>query len=150
MKIINLVLILLFYTEFSLCENKVSVENFKKSLKKISKSKNKKEKVVEKTKNPFMTRFLFNMKEIATKRLKSDNLYQKRLQSGILPEGFPKSMSIEAKKFRENKNNWKQLMAIPTEVWRGCVYPHNKMNYINWCRSLYATKSELELKCNHK
>lgn len=98
--------------------------------------------------SPFMRRFRDNMKELATRRLKSENFYQKRLQSGQLPEGFPESMVKEAKKFRENKDNWKHLMAFPTEVWRGCLYPPTKMNYLSWCRSLYASKTELELKCN--
>jgi hypothetical protein len=152
MKIVNLLFIILIIFESFKWRTVIIAKETEKNFKKISKlAKNKvnnNDQDKKNSTNPFMKRFRDNMKEIATKRLKSDNLYQKRLQSGQLPEGYPDSMVREARKFRENKENWKHLMSFPTEVWRGCVYPPNKMNYLNWCRSLYASKTELEIKCN--
>lgn len=83
-------------------------------------------------------------------KLKSNNIYQKRKESGSLPEGYPENMIKNAKKNRENKENWKNLMSYPTEIWRFCVYPVFKMNYINWCNNLYLTKSKNEKKCKIK
>ena len=137
--------IFIYICSFSLLITKITEKNSVLN-EKISNKKEKQKIVTEN--DAFMIRFISYIKEFSTKRIRSENLYRKRLQSGNLQEGYPENMVKEAKKFRDNKENWKNLMSLPTAIWRSCIFPLNKMNYLNWCQNLYASKTKKEIKCN--
>jgi hypothetical protein len=137
----------IFLSIFMLIDSKIS-DKTSHSIEKI-KNKIDKQKIIV-NEDQFLKRFRLYMKEIAINRIKSDNMYRKKLLTGKLEEGYPDAMIKEAKKFHQNKENWKNLMSFPTELWRTCIFPVHKMNYLKWCQNLYATKTQIELKCNRK
>jgi hypothetical protein len=85
------------------------------------------------------------IKEISTERLKSDNLAIKKKIAGVLPDGYPEQMVVNAKKMRMNKRNWSPLMSYPTELWRFCLFPVFKVNYKSHCENQYTTGTEDEI-----
>ena len=80
---------------------------------------------------------------------KNSSIYKKSIKIGELPESFPDNMVKKAKQMRLDKNNWKNIMLYPTAVWRMCLFPNFKINYIQWCNQNNAlSKSKIKLKGN--
>ena len=75
----------------------------------------------------------------ALKLMKSKNLISKGRVNGILPEGNPDSLINKAYDTRQDKVLWGNIMDLPAEVYRHCVHPFSKINYVKWCRNSYFT-----------
>ena len=78
---------------------------------------------------------------------KNSSIYKKSIKIGELPDSFPDVMVKKAKQMRLDKNNWKKIMLYPTAVWRMCLFPNFKINYLQWCDQKFAlSKSKIKLK----
>lgn len=97
--------------------------------------------------DPVYSRILEYINQIAEKKMKSSDLMAKKKLSGSLPEGFSDDTIKAALATRNNKNNWKSIMDIPTEIYRICLYPTSKVNYTKWCsNSFFGSKPKLDSK----
>jgi len=70
--------------------------------------------------------------------IKNDSLYKKRIKVGSLPDGFPVEIKKKASLIHQNKAFWEKTMLYPTAVWRSCVFPDFKINYVNYCKQKLA------------
>jgi hypothetical protein len=87
--------------------------------------------------------------EIAENLVKNDSIYSKRLKNGVLIDGYPTEVIKKAKLIHSDKSLWDNKMLYPTAVWRTCVFPQNKINYISYCRQKLAI-SKTQVKVNGK
>ena len=69
---------------------------------------------------------------------KNKNLLVKKLNLGILPDEYPINMKEKAKLVRKDRTMWNQVMLYPTAVWRMCIFPNFKINYVQWCTNKLA------------
>jgi hypothetical protein len=72
----------------------------------------------------------------------SSNLFQKRVENGVLPDSYSKEMILRARKIHYEKSHWESIMSLPTEVWGFCIHPKYKANSMNWCEQAYAIKDK--------
>ena len=96
-----------------------------------------------------MERIRNNIYEFANLLYKTDkdSINKKRILVGDLPDSFPDEMKKKAQLFRQDKSNWEQTMLYPTSIWRVCIFPSSKINYVSYCKSklgLDRTKSKLD------
>ncbi len=78
---------------------------------------------------------------------KNSNIYKKRIKIGNLPDGFPLETQKKASLIHQNKSLWEKTMLYPTAVWRSCVFPDSKINYVSYCKQKLAiayTKKKLD------
>jgi hypothetical protein len=86
------------------------------------------------------------MWEIAENLDRKTNIMKKKIECGELPDEFPKEMKDKARKVRQNMKNWESTMLYPTAVWRMCIFPNFKINYVTWCKQKLAlTKTKIKL-----
>lgn len=86
--------------------------------------------------------------DLASKQLKDNpDLEIKKKNNGIVSEQYPDAMIEKASLLRNNKENWKNLMAYPTEIWRHCIYPRFNINYLKFCQQSYALTNQFKLRC---
>lgn len=79
--------------------------------------------------------------KIAEEKMKSSDLMKKKKIAGALPEGFPEETIKKALETRDDKKKWNKIMKLPTEIYRFCLYPLTKVNYVKWCNNnFYGTK----------
>jgi hypothetical protein len=85
--------------------------------------------------------------EYADKIAKKSDIKQKRKANGQLPDSFPRVMVENAKKVRQNHAYWMKILAMPTEIYRICVYPEYmfKLNIMKWCEQKYGTQTKKKL-----
>lgn len=69
------------------------------------------------------------------------NIYEKKIKVGDLPDSFPLIMRKKALKLRQDKSNFKSIMLYPTKVWRHCIFPNFKLNYVNYCHQNQSQNS---------
>lgn len=87
-----------------------------------------------------------NMWDIALEMSSHPNIKRKKLELGILPDEYPAEMKERAKRVRQNKSEWENIMLHPTAVWRMCLFPNFKINYVSWCKQKLAlTKTKIKL-----
>ena len=90
------------------------------------------------------------MWDIAIKTDRRTNLAKKRLEIGILPDEYPSIMKNKALRVRTDLNMWEKVMLYPTAVWRMCIFPNFKINYVSWCnQNLALTKTKIKLNGNY-
>lgn len=85
---------------------------------------------------------------IAEEALISDSkvdMLKKRIEVGILPDGYPKEMAEKAKAERHNPETWNKVMKYPTEIWRSCVYPSFVLSFVSYCRQKFAFAGRTKL-----
>jgi hypothetical protein len=82
---------------------------------------------------------------LAKKISKKSNLKVKKKIQGDLPDSFPQRMRTRARKLRRNKSSFMELMDIPLEPWRFCIYPQSnfKLNINKFCEQKFF-KSKLK------
>jgi hypothetical protein len=73
--------------------------------------------------------------QFAEDKMKSTNLSVKRRMVGALPEGYPQESIDRALKSRQDIKRWNYLLSKPTELYRVCLYPQSRVNYVKWCRN---------------
>ena len=77
--------------------------------------------------------------------MKSTDIMAKKKLAGVLPEGFSQETIQKALRSRNDKKKWRQLLGIPTELYRACLYPLAKINYYKWCNnSFFGAKNKAE------
>lgn len=87
-----------------------------------------------------------NIYEIAKNMMSKSSIKKKRIEIGDLPDGYPIEMKEKAKLVRQNKDNWDPFLLYPTSIWRMCIYPNFKINYVMWCKQKFAlAKSKIKL-----
>lgn len=90
-----------------------------------------------------------NMYKYADEVSKKSDIYKKRIEIGELPDSFPDAMRRKAKKVRLDREKWNPVMLFPTAVWRMCLFPTFKINYILWCnQKLALSKTKIKLNGN--
>lgn len=80
-------------------------------------------------------RIKYNIYNMAEDFMKSTNLMSKKKISGVLPEGFPDELVKKALETRNDIKKWRHMMALPTAIYRMCLYPFAKVNYVKWCNN---------------
>jgi hypothetical protein len=83
-------------------------------------------------------RVLDYVRKIAEEKMKSTNLLEKKKLNGALSSGYSEELIQKAKDSRQDKKKWNKLMALPTEIWRTCLYPESKVNYVRWCEGSFS------------
>jgi len=84
--------------------------------------------------------FIYSMAEDS---MKSSDLLIKKKISGSLPEGYPSKTKRLALQTRDEIDRWSRILGLPTELYRVCIYPNNKINYIKWCsNNFYGSKNK--------
>lgn len=86
------------------------------------------------------------MWEIAENIDRRTNIKLKKIEAGILPDEYPEEMKLKAKKIHQDRSQWQKVMLYPTAVWRMCIFPNFKINYVSWCHQTHAlerTRSKL-------
>lgn len=84
--------------------------------------------------------------KIAEEVSKNSDIYKKSIEIGELPDSFPEQMRKKAKKVRLDRERWNTVMLYPTAVWRMCLYPNFKINYVSYCRQkLGLSKTKIKL-----
>jgi len=82
---------------------------------------------------------------LAEKKMKTSDLMAKRKISGALPEGFPEETIEKALETRNDKKKWQNILGLPTEVYKMCVFPFAKVNYVKWCNNnFFGSKNKGE------
>lgn len=76
-----------------------------------------------------------NIMAIAEEKMKSSDLMRKKKLAGVLPEGYPEETVKAALATRNNKKVWNPILRSPTELYRMCLYPYAKVNYVKWCNN---------------
>jgi hypothetical protein len=82
---------------------------------------------------------------IAEEKMKTSDIMAKKKIAGALPEGYPKEVIQKALETRNDRKKWRQVMGLPTELHRMCLYPFARINYVKWCNNSYfgmKTKAE--------
>ncbi len=72
---------------------------------------------------------------LAEEKMKSSNIMAKKKIAGALPEGFPQETIQKALNTRNDKNKWRPVLGLPTELYRMCLYPFAKVNFVKWCNN---------------
>jgi hypothetical protein len=72
---------------------------------------------------------------LAEEKMKSSNIMSKKKINGALPEGFPQETIEKALESRSDKKKWRPVLALPTEMYRTCLFPFSKVNYVKWCNN---------------
>lgn len=86
-----------------------------------------------------------NIFNLAEQKMKSTDIMAKKKLAGVLPEGFSQETIQKALRTRNDKKKWRQLLGIPTELYRVCLYPLAKINYYKWCNnSFFGAKNKAE------
>lgn len=80
-------------------------------------------------------RILDYINELAEEKMKSSNMMAKKKIAGALPEGFRKETIQRALDTRNDKRKWRQTLGLPTELYRMCLFPFAKVNYVKWCNN---------------
>jgi hypothetical protein len=111
------------------------------TVKKILNKKKEPDKTIEK-----MRDYIY---EIAENLVRQDSIYAKKLKNGALIDGYPTEVIKKATLIHSDKSLWESTMLYPTAVWRTCVFPQNKINYISYCRQKLAI-SKTQVKVNGK
>jgi hypothetical protein len=92
-------------------------------------------------------RIIDHIKLIAENKMKTSDLLAKKKLSGVLPEGFPEETVQKALETRNDKKRWMEILGIPTEIYRMCLYPFAKVNYVKWCNNnFFGSKNKDESK----
>jgi hypothetical protein len=94
-----------------------------------------------------MERIRDNIYQYATMLYKTDkkSLANKRIYAGDLPDSFPQEMKKNAEIYRQNKQAWDPVMLYPTSVWRVCIFPSFRINYVSYCKDkLGLDKSKIK------
>jgi hypothetical protein len=89
-----------------------------------------------------------NIYDYAVMLYKTDrpSIAKKRIYVGDLPDSFPEDMKKNAELFRQDRNAWDPVMLYPTSVWRVCVFPSFRINYVSYCKDkLGLDKSKTKL-----
>lgn len=73
------------------------------------------------------------------------DILQKQINSGALPDSFPKEMVLKGKLMRHDADIWDRVMRYPTAVWRGCVYPSFTLSFVSYCRQKFAFSGKTKL-----
>lgn len=85
-----------------------------------------------------LERIKYYVTEFALINDRKVDLLQKQINTGNLPDGFPKEMRLKAKQERHNEETWNKVMKNPTEVWRGCIYPNFTLGFHSYCKQKFA------------
>ena len=80
-------------------------------------------------------RILDYINTLAEEKMKSSNMMAKKKIAGALPEGFPQDTIQRALDTRNDKRKWRQILGLPTELYRMCLFPFAKVNYVKWCNN---------------
>lgn len=84
--------------------------------------------------------YIYSMAEDS---MKSSDLLVKKKISGALPEGYPDQTRRLALKTRDDIVKWRKTLGLPTELFRTCIYPNTKINYIKWCsNNFFGSKNK--------
>jgi len=81
-----------------------------------------------------------NIFQLAEDKMKSADIIAKARNFGVLQEGAPKDMKEKAKNFREDKTLWNPIMKNPVDIFRSCVFPSYKVNFVKWCKNAFFGK----------
>lgn len=91
-----------------------------------------------------ITEFIYSMAEDA---MKTSDLLKKKKISGSLPEGYPTSTRRLALKTRDDKEKWRRVLGLPTELYRFCIYSNSNINYYKWCNNnFFGSKNKRDSK----
>lgn len=74
--------------------------------------------------------------ELARENMKSSDLGLKGKSMGVLPSNLPTHMKERAQQSRKNEKIFGKIMNYPIEVYRSCIYPVSKINYVKWCNNV--------------
>jgi len=158
---ILIILVIIFSIDFVLSINETKITN----LSKLSKRRNDKDKV-EKAEQPddapkkapekpdekdgvikTITGWRDLFYEVARENMKSINMRLKAKSNGILPSSDPAEMRSKAFDSRKDNKIFGNVMNIPIEVYRSCIYPFNKVNYKKWCANIHFGNAEKAINC---
>lgn len=94
-----------------------------------------------------------NMYQFAIELYKTDkkSIAKKRIYVGDLPDSFPEEMKKKAEISKQDKIIWDPIMLYPTSIWRVCVFPSYRINYVSICKDklgLIQSKTKLNGKYN--
>ncbi len=96
-----------------------------------------------------LERIRSNIYEIAQNMQRKSSIKKKQIFIGELPDAYPVKMRNKAKLIRQNRDIWDDVMLYPTAIWRMCIYPNFKINYVVWCKQKFAL-SNSKIKLNGK
>lgn len=87
--------------------------------------------------------------QIARDNMKTSSVAEKEKSIGLLKKtnGYPEHMISRAKDTRKNMDIFGGIMKIPIEVFRTCVYPISKTNYVKWCKNVKFGSSKKIISC---
>jgi hypothetical protein len=88
--------------------------------------------------------------EMAENMVKNDSIYSKKIKNGVLGDGYPSEVIKKASSIHSDKNLWEKTMLYPIAIWRTCVFPQNKINYLSYCRQKLAiAKTQVKVNGNY-
>lgn len=89
--------------------------------------------------------------QLARDNMKTSSVLEKEKSIGLLKKtgGYPEHMITRAKDTRKNMNIFGAVMKLPIEVFRTCVYPISKTNYVKWCNNVKFGSSKKILSCQY-
>jgi hypothetical protein len=80
-------------------------------------------------------RILEYINSLAEEKMKSSNILAKKKITGALPEGYPEETVQKALDTRNDKKKWRPVLGLPTELYKMCLFPFSKVNYVKWCNN---------------
>jgi hypothetical protein len=87
--------------------------------------------------NVYFNTVMFYVGKIAEQYNETKDKDMRKRMNGILGEGFPEESRLAALQQRENKSIWNPILAMPTQLYRNCIYPSSKVNYSKFCNNSY-------------
>jgi hypothetical protein len=95
-------------------------------------------------------RILEYINSLAEEKMKSSNIMAKKKITGALPEGYPEETVQKALDTRNDKKRWRPVLGLPTELYKMCLFPFAKVNYVKWCNNnFFGAKNKGESILNY-
>ena len=95
------------------------------------------------------------MIDYANELMEHPNMQRKKIDNGQLPEQYPFGLRQKAQKIHYNYKQWFSIMLYPISLFKMCIYPTFKVNYVSWCyhtfgllRSSFKLNNCLNNYCN--
>lgn len=69
----------------------------------------------------------------ANELMEHPNIQKKKIENGQLPEQYPIGLRQKAQKIHYDYKQWFSIMLYPISLFKMCIYPTFKVNYVSWC-----------------